>query len=83
MNQDKWVVVADVGASVSASRTDSCGDMEQMEQMELILVSHHDTKEAADQACAAKRMSLDGWAYSVISKADYDQRTRSTRDNAA
>ena len=83
MNKDKWIVVADVGASVSAARTDSCGDMEQLEQMELILVSHHDTKEAADQACVSKQTSTDGWAYSVISRTDYDQRTPSKRDNAA
>ena len=47
MKDNGWVVVAKVGESVAAKRTDSCGDMEQLELMELILVSEHETKVAA------------------------------------
>lgn len=78
-----FVVVAKVGESIAAKRTDSCGDMEQLELMELILVSEHDTKETAEQACAAKRASKDGWAYEVIAQRDYDARTRMTGIRAA
>ena len=56
MKDNGWVVVAKVGEFVAAKRTDSCGDMEQLELMELILVSEHETKVAAEQAAKAKRV---------------------------
>jgi hypothetical protein len=68
MKDNGWVVVAKVGESVAAKRTDSCGDMEQLELMELILVSEHETKVAAEQAAKAKRVSKDGWRYAVMSR---------------
>ncbi len=83
MEPTGWVVVANVGQSAAAKRTDSCGDMEQLELMDLILVSEHDTKEAAEQACAAKRADKDGWAYAVLSRRDYDARIRTAGANAA
>ena len=63
MKGNGWVVVAKVGESVAAKRTDSCGDMEQLELMELILVSEHNSKEAADQACAARGAGKCGLAH--------------------
>lgn len=75
MDAKEWVVIADVGASRPATRTDSCGDMEQLESMDFIPVSEHDTKEAADQACVARRSSNDGWAYLVLSRRDYLAKT--------
>ena len=74
MKDDGWVVVAKVGESVAAKRTDSCGDMEQLELMELILVSEHETKVAAEQAAKAKRIAKDGWRYAVMSRRDYEAR---------
>jgi len=76
MDADKWVVAAKVGESVLATRTDSCGDMEQLELMELILMSEHNTKEAAESAAAARRAHKDGWVYTVLSRHDYDARTQ-------
>ena len=76
MDADKWVVAAKVGESVPATRTDSCGDMEQLELMELILMSEHNTKEAAESAAAARRAHKDGWVYAVLSRHDYDARTQ-------
>ena len=78
-----WVVVAKVGESVAAKRTDSCGDMEQLEMMELILVSEHETKKAADHAAAAKRASKDGWAYAVMHRGNYDAGVRTSGTRAA
>jgi hypothetical protein len=72
MNTHEWVVVAKVGESSSATRTDSCGDMEQLELMELILMSQHETKDAAEQAAAARRAGKDGWVYSVLSQREYE-----------
>ena len=73
MKDNGWVVVAKVGESVAAKRTDS-GDMEQLELMELILVSEHETKVAAEQAAKAKRIAKDGWRYAVMSRRDYEAR---------
>ena len=83
MKSNKWVVVAKVGESIAAKRTDSCGDMEQLEQMDLILVSEHDMQEAAEQICAAKLAENDGWAYGVLSRGDYDARTPTAGRSAA
>ena len=83
MKEQKWVVAATVGESVAAKRTDSCGDMEKLELMELILVSEHDTKEAAEQVCAERRAGKDGWAYLVLSRRDYLARTQTAGANAA
>lgn len=83
MKGNEWVVVAKVGESAAAKRTDSCGDMEQLELMDVILVSDHDTKEAAEQLCATKLADNDGWAYAVLSRNDYDSRTRTPGANAA
>lgn len=83
MEPTGWVVVANVGQSAAAERTDSCGDMEELELMELILVSEHDTKEAAEQACAVKRVHKDGWAYAVLSRRDYDARMQTAGAGAA
>ena len=58
----------------AAKRTDSCGDMEQLELMELILVSEHKTKVAAEQAAKAKRAGKDGWRYAVMSRRYYEAR---------
>ena len=74
MKDNGWVIVAKVGESVAAKRTDSCGDMEQLELMELILVSEHKTKVAAEQAAKAKRAGKDGWRYAVMSRSYYEAR---------
>ena len=76
MNDNGWVVVAKVGESSAAKRTDSCGDMEQLELMELILVSDHDTKFAAEQAAAERRANKDGWLYVAMSRRDYEASVR-------
>ena len=68
MKRNRWVVVAKVGPSAAAKRTDSCGDMEQLEMMEYLLVSDHDTKASAEQAAAVRRANNDGWRYAVISR---------------
>ena len=83
MERNGWVVVAKVGESIAAKRTDSCGDMEQLESMELILVSEHETEKAAELACATKNASKDGWAYVVSSRRDCDARTRTVGASAA
>jgi hypothetical protein len=57
-----------------APRLRKCGDMEQVELMELILVSEHETKVAAEQAAKAKRIAKDGWRYAVMSRRDYEAR---------
>ena len=72
MKRNRWVVVAKVGPSPAAKRTDSCGDMEQLEMMEFLLVSEHNTKNSADQAAEATRASNDGLRYAVISRRAYD-----------
>ena len=83
MKHVRWVVVANVGASLAAKRTDSCGDMEQLELLELILVSEHTTKLVAQDAAAAKRASQDGWVYSVLSRYEYDTRLQKPGRSAA
>ena len=83
MKGDKWVVVARVGQSSAAQRTDSCGDMEQLELMELILVSEHDTREAARQGAATLRARKDGWRYAVMTRRHYDAEMRPTAPKAA
>lgn len=80
---DKWVVVAKVGSSSAAKRTDSSGDMEQLELMELILVSEHDTRQAALQDAAARRAKKDGWRYAVMTRRSYDEEARPTSPKAA
>lgn len=72
MHADKWVVVAKVGDSIEAKRSDSSGDMEQFELMEVVLLSEHDNKEAAEAAAAARRAKEHGWTFSVLSRRDYD-----------
>lgn len=72
MNDNGWVVVAKGGESSAAKRTDSCGDMEQLELMELILVSGHDTNDAAEQAASERRANKDGWLYVAMSRRDYE-----------
>ena len=74
MKHLRWVVVANVGQSVAAKRTDSCGDMEQLELMDLIVVSEHETKTAAEQEAHARSALHDDWAYGVMSRYDYDTR---------
>lgn len=83
MKSNGWVVVAKVGESIAAKRTDSCGDMEQLESMELILVSEHDTEKAAELAVSAKRAGKDGWAYAVLSRRRYDTRMQTAEIRAA
>ena len=82
MKDKGWVVVADVGQSIAAKRTDSCGDMEQLELMELILVSEHETKVAAEQAAKAKRAGKDGWRYAVMSRRDFEASAASAASRA-
>lgn len=83
MKHFRWVVVAKVGGSVAATRTDSCGDMEQLEMMELILVSEHETNQVAKDVASAKRASQDGWNYAVLSRYDYDSRQHTVASHAA
>ena len=78
-----WVVVAKVGESAAAKRTDSCGDMEQLELMELILVSEHETKKSAEHDAAARRAGKDGWVYGVQPRQDYLARTKTAGAHAA
>jgi len=82
MDANKWVVVANVGESVQATRSDSSGDMEQLELMELVLMSEHASKEAAEAEAAARRPQKDGWAYSVLPRREYDARTQATESAA-
>ncbi len=72
MKGNGWVVVAKVGESIAAKRTDSCGDMEQLELMEFILVSDHETNNEAEQAAAERRANKDGWMYVVMSRRDFE-----------
>ncbi len=74
MKHLRWVVVANVGQSAAAKRTDSCGDMEQLELMDLIIVSEHETKTAAEQEAHDRSALGDGWVYDVMSRYEYDTR---------
>ena len=82
MNTSTWVVVANIGESAPATRSDSSGDMEQLELMELVLMSEHESKEVAEEAAAARRAQKDGWAYSVLPRRDYDAKVRGTESAA-
>ena len=75
MDTGKWVVAARVGESAPALRTDSSGDMEQLELMEFIGLSEHDTKQDADRAAEIWNARNDGWVYTVLSRRDYDAGT--------
>ena len=77
MDTDKWVVAARVGESAPAMRTDSSGDMEQLELMEFIGLSEHDTKQDADRAAEIWNARDDGWVYTVLSQREYDATTQS------
>ncbi len=81
MNDDRWVVAA-VGQSRAAKRTDSCGDMEQLEAMEYILVSEHDTRQSAEDAAAAKRAAGDDRQYTVMPRRDYEASVGATAPRA-
>lgn len=70
MKSDRWVVAAKVGDSDAAKRTDASGDMEQLELLNLIIVSEHATKREADKAAANLRASNEGWHYAVMRKSD-------------
>ncbi len=76
MDENTFVVVANVGASVQATRSDSSGDMEQLELMEFVLMSEHASQEAAEAEAAARRAQRDGWTYSVLPKREYLARTQ-------
>ena len=82
MDTNSWVVVADVGDSVPAARSDSSGDMEQLELMELVLMSEHASREAAEADAWTRRAQMDGWAYSVMSRSEYDVKTRAAKSAA-
>jgi hypothetical protein len=73
MSQDQWIVAAKVGGSVAA-RTGASGDMKQLALMELILVSTHDTKQAAERAAAHQQATNEGWVFTVMRKRDYEAR---------
>ena len=81
MDTDKWVVAARVGESAPALRTDSSGDMEQLELMEFIALSEHDTKQDAEWAAEIRNARNDGWVYTVLSRRDYDARTQSAQSD--
>jgi hypothetical protein len=83
MSGKGWVVVAKVGESGAAKRTDSCGDMEQLELMELILVSEHDTKEEAEAVASRRQSDIDGWLYAVMLRAEYEKNVGSATPRAA
>lgn len=72
MKGNGWVVVAKVAGSVAAQRTDSSGDMEQLELMELILLSEQRTRTEAERDAAARRAAKDGWIYTVMTRRDYE-----------
>lgn len=76
---DNWVVVANVGGSAPATRSDSSGDMEQLELMELVLMSEHQSRESAETDAKARRAQMDGWSYSVLPRSDYDAKTRAAK----
>ena len=82
MDTNSWVVVADVGDSVPAARSDSSGDMEQLELMELVLMSEHTSREAAEADAWTRRAQMDGWSYSVMSRSEYDVNTRAAKSAA-
>lgn len=82
MNANNWVVVADVGGSVPAKRSDSSGDMEQLELMELVLMSEHASRESAEADASARRAQMDGWTYSVMSRSEYDKKVRAAKSAA-
>lgn len=79
MGADTWVVVANVGESEQATRSDSSGDMEQLELMDLVLMSEHASKETAEADAAARWAQKDGWAYSVMPRSAYDAKTRAAK----
>lgn len=76
MDAERSVVVAKVGDSIKAKRSDSSGDMERFELMELVLMSEHESKDAAEAAAAVRRANDDGWSYSVLSRREYDEAMR-------
>lgn len=76
MNASSWVVVANVGNSAEATRSDSSGDMEQLELMEFVLVSEHASREDAEADAWVRRAQMDGWVYSFMSRSEYDVKTR-------
>ena len=82
MDTNSWVVVASVGDSVQATRSDSSGDMEQLELMEFVLMSEHASREAAEADAWARRAQMDGWAYAVMSRSEYDVETRAAKSAA-
>ncbi|HEX2842894.1 hypothetical protein [Hyphomicrobium sp.] len=71
MDANTWVVVANVGASAPAARSDSSGDMEQLEMMEFVLMSEHVSREAAEEDAMTRRAQQDGWTYLVLPKREY------------
>jgi hypothetical protein len=82
MTANNWVVVANVGGSLPATRSDSSGDMEQLELMEFVLMSEHASKEAAEADADARRAQADGWTYSVLPKREFDARTQVPKNAA-
>ena len=82
MNANNWVVVANVGGSAPATRSDSSGDMEQLELMEFVLMSEHASKEGAEADAWARRALMDGWSYSVLPRSDYEAKTRAAKNAA-
>ena len=74
MGANTWVVVADVGKSAAAMRSESSGDMEQLELTDLVLMSEQESKECAEAEASAKRMQNDGWVYLVLPRREYDAR---------
>ncbi|MEW5963057.1 MAG: hypothetical protein AB1749_05795 [Pseudomonadota bacterium] len=76
MKGNNWVVAARVADSIAAARTDPSGDMEMLELMELILVSEHATKEAAEETARLRRSAQDGWVYVVMSRREFNARAK-------
>lgn len=74
MGTNTWVVVADVGKSAPAARSDSSGDMEQLLLIELVLMSECESKERAEAEASSRRMQNDGWVYLVLPRREYDAR---------
>lgn len=70
MKRDHWIVAAKVEDSIAAERTDASGDMEQLEQLDFIIVSEHETKREAEKAAAKQRKANEGWRYAVMRKRD-------------
>jgi hypothetical protein len=71
-DRQDWIVVANVGQSRGAARTDASGDMEQMELMDVIEISRHASRAAAERAAQEKNDRRDGWTYAVMSRQDFD-----------